>query len=116
MNDKAVGWLLDKKSVAFDRDKAPVAGPVGEIRTDQKEVVPVADVFAYIFDDGRLQSRDLKNLLKDFGITHDNNLNKKLYGLKTKDLLADIDGSKVGRVPAEVTTFPETLARLFAGD
>jgi lipid-binding SYLF domain-containing protein len=116
MNDKAVGWLLDKKNVAFDREKAPVAGPVGEIRTEQREVVPVADVFAYIYDDGRLQGQDLKNLLKNFGITHDNNLNKKLYGLKTQELLADIDGSKVGQVPAEVTTFSETLAKLFARD
>jgi hypothetical protein len=54
-----------------------VAGPVGEIRTEQREVVPVADVFAYIYDDGRLLGQDLKNLLKNFGITHDNDLNKK---------------------------------------
>lgn len=116
MNDRAAGWLLDKKSVVFDRAKAPVAGPVGEIRTDQKEVVPVADVFAYIFDDGRLQGQDLKNLLKNFGITHDNDLNKSIYGLKTHELLSDLDGSKLGQVPAEVIIFSETVARLFARD
>lgn len=70
----------------------------------------------YIYDDGSLQGQDLKNLLKNFGITHDNDLNKKLYGLKTHELLADIDGSKLGQVPAEVTIFSETLAKLFARD
>jgi hypothetical protein len=93
-----------------------VAGPVGEIRTEQREVVPVADVFAYIYDDGHPQGQDLKNLLKNFGITHDNDLNKKLYGLTTHELLADLDGSNLGPVPPEITTFPETLAKLFPRD
>lgn len=116
MNDKAVGWLLDKKAMVFDRDKAPVAGPVGEIKTDQKEVVPVADVFSYIYDDGRLQSKDLKQLLKNVGITHDNDLNKNIYRLKAHELLSDLDGSKIGQVPAEITILSETVARIFARD
>jgi lipid-binding SYLF domain-containing protein len=116
MNDKATGWLLDKKGVAFERDKAPVAGPVGEIRTDQREVVPVADAFSYVYDDGRLQGQDLKNLLKHVAITYDNDLNKKIYKLKVHELLSDLDGSKVGTVSAELTIFPQTVERLFARD
>jgi hypothetical protein len=38
MNDKAADWLNDKKGV-FERDRAPVAGPTGEIKTEQREVV-----------------------------------------------------------------------------
>ena len=114
MNDKAADWLLDKKGVMFDRAKAPVAGPVGEIRTDQKEVVPVADVFSYIFDDGRLHGKDLKNLFQNFGISFDNDLNKATYGVKAAELLSDVDGNKIPRVPAEVAVFSDTVARYFA--
>jgi lipid-binding SYLF domain-containing protein len=59
MNDKSADWFL-QKAIAFDRERAPVAGPIGEIKTEEKEVVPVADVFSYVFDDGRLQSRPQK--------------------------------------------------------
>jgi len=114
MNDKSANWLLDKKSILFDRDKAPVAGPIGEINVEQKEVVPVADVFCYVFDDGRLQSLDLKNLLQNVAISFDNNLNKATYGVNAADILGDADGQTVNAVPAEVTGFSEMVARLCA--
>jgi lipid-binding SYLF domain-containing protein len=116
MNDRAADWFLDKKGVVFDRNKAPVAGPVGEIKTEQKEVVPVADVFSYVFDDGRLQSKDLKNLLKNVGISFDNDLNKSTYGAAAAEILSDTDGHKVSSVPAEVTLFSEAVARLCAAE
>ena len=116
MNDKAADWLLDKKGIVFDRAKAPVAGPIGEIKTEEKEVVPVADVFSYVFDDGRLQSKDLKNLLKYFTISFDNNLNKDTYGAVAAQILAATGDHKLARVPAEVTTFSETVARFCAPD
>jgi len=114
MNDKAADWLLNDKAVFFDRDKAPVAGPIGEIRTDQKEVVPVADVFSYVFDDGRLAGKDLKNLFKNFGFSFDNDLNRATYGVKAAAVLSDVDGSKVPRVSTEVMAFTEAVSRHFA--
>jgi lipid-binding SYLF domain-containing protein len=114
MNDKSADWLLDKKGILFDRAKAPIAGPIGEINIEQKEVIPVADVFSYVFDDGRLQSKDLKNLLKYFGVSVDNDLNKDTYGAVAAEILTDVEGHKLARVPPEVTTFSETVARLCA--
>jgi len=114
MNDKSADWLLEKKAVVFDRAKAPVAGPIGEIRTEQKEVVPVADVFSYVFDDGRLQSKDLKNLLKNVAVSADNDLNKATYGVVAAEILTDTEGHKLARVPAEVSAFSESVARLCA--
>ena len=114
MNDKSADWLLDKKGILFDRDKAPVAGPIGEIKIAQKEVIPVADVFSYVFDDGRLQSKDLKNMLKYFGVGVDNDLNKATYGAVAAEILTDAEGHKLARVPAEVSTFSETVARFCA--
>jgi len=116
MNDKSADWLLDKKAVVFDRARAPVAGPVGEIKTEEKEVVPVADVFSYVFDDDRLQSKDLKNLLKNVAISFDNNLNKETYGVKAAEILSDAEGQKLARVPAEVKPFSDTVARLCAAE
>jgi hypothetical protein len=97
----------------FDREQAPVAGPIGEIKTEEKEVVPVADVFSYVFDDGRLQSVDLKNRLKNVGINFDNNLNKATYGVTLAEILTDSDGKKVSRSPSEVAVFPDTVSRFF---
>jgi lipid-binding SYLF domain-containing protein len=113
MNDQAAGWLLDR-AVVFDRAKAPVAGPVGEIRTADKQVIPVADVFSYIFDDSRLQGKDLKNLFKNFGFSFDNDLNQATYGVKARTLLS-ADRSGPSRIPPEVTVFPDAVTRLFAG-
>src|SRR5215208_1066415 len=112
MNDKSADWFL-AKSIMFDREKAPVAVPIGEIKTEQKEVVPVADVFSYVFDDGRLQSVDLKNKLKNVGINFDNNLNKSTFGVTLADILTDSDGKKVSRSPSEVAVFPDAVSRFF---
>ena len=114
MNEKSADWFLDKKGITFDREKAPVAGPIGEIKIEQKEVVPVADVFSYVFDDGRLQSVDLKNRLKHVVIAFDNNLNKATYGATLDVILTDSDGKKVSRSPAEVTVFSDAVTRFFS--
>ena len=113
MNDKSAGWLLEKQGFMFDREKAPVAGPIGEIKTEEKEVIPVADVFSYVFDDGRLQSVDLKNRLKNVGINFDNNLNKATYGVTLNEILSDNDGKKISRSPSEVAVFRDTVSRFF---
>ena len=113
MNDKSTDWLLQKAGFMFDRENAPVAGPIGEINTEEKEVVPVADVFSYVFDDGRLQSVDLKNKLKNVAISFDNNLNKATYGVTLADILTDADGKKVSRSPSELAVFPDTVSRFF---
>ena len=113
MNDKSADRFLEKKGFMFDREKAPVAGPIGEIKIEEKEVVPVADVFSYVFDDGRLQSVDLKNRLKNVAIGFDNNLNKATYGVTLAEILSDPDGKKASRSPAEVTMFPDAVSRFF---
>ena len=113
MNDKSTDWLLQKKGFMFDRERAPVAGPIGEINTEQKEVVPIADVFSYVFDDGRLQSVDLKNRLKNVAIGFDNKLNKATYGTTLAEILSDPDGKKLSRSPSEVTVFPDAVSRFF---
>jgi len=115
MNDKSADWFLEK-GFMFGRERAPVAGPIGEIKTEQKEVVPVADVFSYVFDDGRLQSVDLKNRLKNVGIGVDNKLNKATYGATLAEILTDPDGKKVTRSPSEVTVFSETVTRFFVSE
>jgi len=111
MNEKSADWLLAKKYLEFDRAKAPVAGPVGEIRTEQKEVVPVADVFAYVFDEGRLQGADLKNLLQHVMVSFDNDLNRATYGVTAADILDELHGNKPVRTPVEVMGFSDAVAR-----
>jgi len=115
MNDRAAGWLVNDKAVMFDRAKAPVAGPVGEIRAEDNQVIPVADIFSYTVDDGRLQGKDLKNVFKQFDFSFDNDLNQATYGVKARALLA-ADKSGPSRIPSEVIVFPDAVTRLFAGN
>jgi hypothetical protein len=56
--------------------------------------------FSYVFDDNRLQEKDLKNGFKTFGISYDNDLNKATYGVNAADTHSDVDGSKVPHVPS----------------
>jgi lipid-binding SYLF domain-containing protein len=111
MNDKSADWLLNKKNLTFDRHTAPTGGPIGEIRTEQKEVIPVADVFAYVFDDARLQSADLKNMLQNVAISFDNDLNRSTYGVTAADILDELHGRKPTQIPTEVMPFSEAVAR-----
>jgi len=36
MNEKSADWLLEK-AIMFDRERAPVAGPIGEIKTEERK-------------------------------------------------------------------------------
>jgi lipid-binding SYLF domain-containing protein len=116
MNERSANWLLHDGPVNFDQAKAPVAGPVGEIKSEEKEVVPVADVFSYIYDEGRLQGKDLKNVFKNLAFTFDNDLNKATYSIKAGVILAAPDATKIPNVPTEVMVFSETVARYFLPD
>ncbi len=116
MNDRAANWLMNDSAVMFDQAKAPVAGPVGEIKSEEKEVVPVADVFSYIYDEGRLQGKDLKNVFKNFAFSFDNDLNKSTYGVKAGAVLAGPDATKLPKAPAEVMGFSETVGHYFLRD
>jgi len=116
MNDRSANWLLNDSAVKFDQAKAPVAGPVGEIKSEEKEVVPVADVFSYVYDEGRLQGKDLKNVFKNLAVTFDNDLNKATYGVKAGVILSGPDATKIPKVPTEVMVLSETVARYFIPD
>ena len=62
---------------------------------------------------GGLQSKDLKNLLKNFGISFRQRLEtKRPTELPLPKILSDADGNKVLRAPAEVMIFSDAVARL----
>ena len=104
MDDESIGWLK-KGDINFSSGKKVIAlGPViGGAETDKTS--KNANLIYYTFRDGQLIDVDLRNdsFLKAFGIAHDNNMNKAIFGMKTKTLFETPESSV--KVPAEIDRF-----------
>lgn len=114
MDDESVGWLK-KGDVGFNSDSkrkamlGPVVGGKGADKTLEK-----ANLVYYTFDKGQLVDTNLSNdsFFKAFGILHDNNLNKAIFGMKTKVLFAAPE-ERV-KVPTEIEKFRTALTEVLS--
>ena len=111
MNDGAIKLIWEKRKKPLPEHQLPVAGPVGEIRSDRKDVLPVADIFSYTLTDGRFAGQDLQRFFQNFVLYPDNKLNKAIYNLEAKDLLAGGQKITINQSQAEINAFPEALAQ-----
>ncbi len=111
MNEKAVQWL-EKGAFELKGEKKAIGGPVGVSTNDQKDTVANANIIVYSLDKGQLTGSTLSSsLFNSFGITHDNNLNKALYKMKARNILAgDLNSSQP--LPTGVNKFQQTLNTL----
>jgi lipid-binding SYLF domain-containing protein len=109
MDDASVGWLK-KGDVRLDAGgKRKIAlGPVIDGEETDK-TMEKANFIYYTFENGQLVDADIKNdsVFKSFAIVHDNNLNKSIFGMKTKQLF-DAPENTV-KVPGEIDNFRTTL-------
>lgn len=109
MDDESIGWLK-KGDFGFNSNSkskvllGPVIGGKGTERTMQE-----ANLIYYTFDKGQIVDRNLSNdaFFKAFAILHDNNLNKAIFGMKTKPLLAAPEANI--KIPDAVEEFRKAL-------
>jgi len=114
MDDESIGWLK-KGDIGFNTDSktkaslGPVIGGKGADRTIQE-----ANLIYYTFDKGQLVDTNLSNdtFFKGFVIFHDNNLNKAIFGIKTKALLVAPETNI--KVPDEIEKFRGALKEIDA--
>ena len=101
---------LKKGDLGFDsgtKDKV-LLGPV--IRGQGTEATMArANLIYYTFEKGQLVDANLSNdtYFKYFGILHDSNMNKAIYGLKTRVVFSDPPANL--KVPEAIEKFRRTL-------
>lgn len=102
---------FEKGGVPLQGAKKAVAGPVGAITDEQRKELEGAQILAYFYYNGKLDGKALgKGAFSNFGLNPDNNINKPLYGMKGREVLA---GKKVdtASLPSGLLAFQEALQK-----
>ncbi|MGH9967001.1 MAG: hypothetical protein ACREBG_04080 [Pyrinomonadaceae bacterium] len=114
MTKDAVSWF-EKGGVPLTNQKKALAGPLGNITNEQRKELEGAQILAYAYNNGKLNGTALgKSFWQAFGLNPDNNINRPLYGLKGREVLA---GKKVetASIPAGISAFQQILEKYYAG-
>ena len=112
MTKDALGWF-EKGGVPLKNEKKALAGPVGAITDDQRKEMEGAQVLAYSYYNGKLDGTAFgKSFWKSFALNPDNNINKPMYGMKGREVLA---GKKIdpSTVPTGIAAYQEALVKYF---
>ena len=112
MTKDAVSWF-EKGGVALKNEKKAVGGPVGIVTKTIEKEIEGAQILAYAYYNGKLSGTTFgKSFWKSFNLDPDNKINKPLYGLKGREVLAgaSVDPAKV---PAGIPAFHEALEKYY---
>ncbi|MGB7924374.1 MAG: hypothetical protein WCF57_14110 [Pyrinomonadaceae bacterium] len=101
IKDEAVAWLL-KGNTNFNGKKKAVTSLIGkgDLKADTNAVVYAVTAEGFV---------PIEKL--EIGIAADNDLNKVVYALKAREVLADTQNKIVSYAPEGINKFPQTLAR-----
>lgn len=111
MNKETVAWFSKGRVYLKDQKKA-IAGPVGIMTDEQRKELAGANIFGYVYSEGKLIGTDFGTTFKQFVLNPDNNINKPMYGMKGREVLAreKIDPATL---PAGITAFQEALRKYY---
>lgn len=112
MTKDALSWF-EKGGVPLKNEKKALAGPVGIITDEQRKELEGAQILAYAYYNGKLDGTAFgKSFWKSFGLNPDNNINKPIYGMKGREVLA---GKKLdpSTVPTGISAFQEALDKYY---
>lgn len=114
MTDESVEWLKkgDLRFASGSKSKAMLGPVIGGQGTDR--TIEQASLIYYTFDKGQLVDTNLSNdtYFKAFGILQDNNMNKSIFGMRTRALFAASEESV--KVPSEIEKFRSALMEISA--
>src|SRR6266536_2973875 len=106
MNQEALGGLL-KDKFEIGGEGSAAAGPVGRSASATTDAQLKAQILSYSRSRGAFVGLEIKGVV----ISADNDDNVAVYGRKAVDILAPGSAWTIGRMPAGVRIFPQTLAR-----
>lgn len=104
---------FEKGGVKLKGEKKALAGPVGTITDEQRKEMEGAQILAYAYFNGKLKGTDFgTSFWKSFRLNPDNNINKPLYKMKGREVLA---GKKVdtSSLPVGITAYQEALQKYY---
>lgn len=107
---------FEKGGVPLKNEKRALAGPIGTITDAQRKELEGAHILAYAYFNGKLAGTSFGNSFwKSFGLNPDNNINKPLYGMKGREVLA---GKKVdtASLPAGIANYQEALQKHYGAN
>ena len=111
MTDDAVD-AFEKGGVKLKGERKALAGPVGSITEEQRKEIEGARILAYAYN-GRLTGTTFgKSSWKKFMLNPDNNINKPLYGMKGREVLAGKE-IKTSNIPDGIPAFKQALEKYF---
>lgn len=119
MNKETVNWFSKGRVYLKDQKKA-IAGPVatsvetplGTLTDERKKELADANIFGYVYSEGKLIGTDFGTTFKQFLLNPDNNINKPVYGMKGREVLA---GRKIDPsiLPAGIPALQEILRKYY---
>lgn len=113
MSKESLTWF-EKGAVELKNQRKAVEGPVGTIGVEQRKELEEAQVLAYAYFNGRLNGKAFgSSFWKAFGLNPDNNINKPVYGIKGREVLAgnQIDPATV--IPG-ISSFTDALTKYYS--
>ena len=93
--------------------KKALAGPVGTLTDEQRKEMEGAHILAYAYYNGKLKGTEFgKTFWKNFALNPDNKINKPLYGVKGREVLA---GKKVDTalLPTGIPAYQAALQKYY---
>jgi lipid-binding SYLF domain-containing protein len=113
-DDQSIEWLK-KGDIGFTsggKRKIAIGPVIGGKGAD--EVMKTANVIYYAFNQGQLIDTGLSNdsVFKAVGVLHDNNMNKAVFGMKTKQLFATPESNL--KIPEKVEKYRSVLKEILA--
>jgi lipid-binding SYLF domain-containing protein len=111
MNKEAMAWF-EKGGVQLKDRKKAVAGPVGTVSDEQRKELAGAGILSYVYSDSKLKGNNFGTTFKNFLLNPDNNINKPIYGMKGREVLAG-KAVEMSTVPVGITAFKEALEKYY---
>ena len=113
MSKDALG-LFEKGAVDLKNEHKAVEGPVGTLTATQQKELEQAHVLAYAYFNGRLNGAAFgKSFWKAFGLNPDNNINKPVYGIKGREVLAGTQIDPATVIPG-ISSFTDALRKYYS--
>ena len=106
-----MNWF-SKGRVYLKDQKKVIAGPVGTMTDAQNQESAGANIYGYVYSESKLVGTNFGTTFKQFLLNPDNNINKPLYGIKGREVLA---GKKIdpATFSAGIPAFQEALRKYY---
>ncbi|HST53276.1 MAG TPA: lipid-binding SYLF domain-containing protein [Pyrinomonadaceae bacterium] len=104
---------FEKGGVPLKGERKALAGPVGTMTDERRKEIEGAHILAYTYFNGKLKGAEFgQSFWKKFMLDPDNKINKPLYGIKGREVLA---GKKVAAasLPTGIPAYREALQKYF---